>query len=161
LAVLLPVAACTLFLALVAAYPFIEERLTGDRSDHHVLERPRHNPTRTGIGVAGITFYGTLWAAAGADTMAILFHLSVNTLLHTFQVLLILGPPAAFLITRRICHGLQARDTEIATHGLETGQILRLPNGGYVEPHRPVDSEPAPTSLALQSGSPRIGLSKH
>ena len=138
-AVLLPVAVCTLFLALVAGYPFIEERLTGDRRQHHLLERPRDNPTRTGIGVAGVTFYGVLWAAAGADTIAVLFHLSVNSLLHVFQVLLILGPPAALLITRRICLALQESDAHIALHGLETGQVLRLPSGGYVEQHRPVD----------------------
>ncbi len=139
-AVLLPVAVCTLFLLLVAVYPFIEERLTGDRRDHHLLERPRNNPTRTGIGVAGITFYGVLWAAAGADTIAVQFHLSVNALLHIFQVLLILGPPAALLITRRICFSLQDRDTQIAVHGIETGQVVRLPDGGYVEKHRPVDA---------------------
>ncbi|MEV0290924.1 cytochrome b N-terminal domain-containing protein [Kribbella sp. NPDC050820] len=138
-AVLLPVAICTLFLALVAFYPWIEERLTGDRRNHHLLERPRHNPTRTGIGVAGMTFYGVLWAAAAADTMALLFHLSVNSLIHLFQILLILGPPAAFLITRRICLGLQASDAQIATHGIETGQVVRLPSGGYIETHRPVD----------------------
>ncbi|TDD16597.1 ubiquinol-cytochrome c reductase cytochrome b subunit [Kribbella turkmenica] len=139
LAILLPVTICTLFLAIVAVYPFIEERLTGDRGTHHLLERPRHNPTRTGIGVGGITFYGVLWAAAGADTMAVLFHLSVNTLLHIFQVLLIVGPPAAFLITRRICLGLQQQDTDIAVHGIETGEVVRLPDGGYIEKHRPVD----------------------
>ncbi|WP_433020637.1 cytochrome bc1 complex cytochrome b subunit [Kribbella sp. CA-294648] len=136
LAILLPVAACTLFLALVAVYPFLEERLTRDRRDHHLLERPRNNPTRTGLGAAGITFYGTLWAAAGADTMAILFNLSVNSLLRFFQVLLILGPPAALFVTRRICLGLQNRDTQLALHGIETGQVLRLPNGGYIEQHR-------------------------
>jgi ubiquinol-cytochrome c reductase cytochrome b subunit len=141
LAVLLPVAACTLFLALVAVYPFIEERFTGDRKDHHLLERPRHNPTRTGIGVAGITFYGVLWAAAGADTMAVLFHLSVNALLHAFQILLIVGPPVAFVITRRICLGLQIQDAEIAAHGLETGTVVRQPDGGYFEKHRPVDAQ--------------------
>jgi ubiquinol-cytochrome c reductase cytochrome b subunit len=141
LAVLLPVAVCTLFLVLVAVYPFIEERLTGDHNDHHLLERPRNNPTRTGIGVAGITFYGTLWAAAGADTMAVQFHLSINSLLRMFQLLLILGPPAALVITRRICLGLQQRDLEIATNGIETGRIVRRPDGGYVEQHRPVDRQ--------------------
>ncbi|WP_134120395.1 cytochrome bc1 complex cytochrome b subunit [Kribbella kalugense] len=141
LAVLLPVAVCTLFLVLVAVYPFIEERLTGDHKDHHLLERPRNNPTRTGIGVAGITFYGTLWAAAGADTMAVQFHLSINVLLRMFQLLLILGPPAALVITRRICLGLQQRDLEIATNGIETGRIVRRPDGGYVEQHRPSKRE--------------------
>ncbi|HWD77339.1 MAG TPA: cytochrome b N-terminal domain-containing protein [Kribbella sp.] len=136
-AVLVPVAVCTLFLGLVAAYPFIEERLTGDRKDHDLLERPRDNPTRTGIGVAGMTFYSVLWAAAGADTMAVQFHLSMNALLHGFQVLLILGPPAALFVTRRICLGLQQSEIEISEHGIETGRILRRPDGGYVEVHRP------------------------
>ncbi|NIK56305.1 cytochrome b [Kribbella shirazensis] len=135
LAVLLPVAACTLFLALVAVYPFLEERLTRGKWDES--ERPRDNPTRTGIGVAGITFYGVLWAAAGADTMALQFHMSVNTLLRVFQVLLIVGPPAALFITRRVCLGLQQQDKDIAEHGIETGRIVRLPSGGYVEDHRP------------------------
>ncbi|MFF0265215.1 cytochrome bc complex cytochrome b subunit [Kribbella sp. NPDC004536] len=141
-AVLVPVAACTLFLALVAAYPFIEERLTGDRKDHDVLARPRDHPTRTGIGVAGMTFYGVLWAAAGADTMAVQFHLSMNTLLHAFQVLLIFGPPAALFVTRRICLGLGQNE-------FETGRILRRPDGGYVEVHRPHELTP--------SGAPGAG----
>jgi ubiquinol-cytochrome c reductase cytochrome b subunit len=136
-AILLPVGICTLFLALVGICPFIEERVTRDRREHHLLERPRSNPIRTGIGVAGVVFYGTLWAAAGADTMAVQFHLSVNALIHLFQALLVLGPPVAFSITRRICLGLQQRDTDIATNGIETGRILRLPGGGYVETHRP------------------------
>jgi ubiquinol-cytochrome c reductase cytochrome b subunit len=145
LAILVPVTVCTLFLALVAAYPFIEERLTGDRKDHDLLERPRDNPTRTGIGVAGMTFYSVLWAAAGADTMAVEFHLSMNTLLHVFQVVLVLGPPAALVVTRRICLGLQYGEAEVAEHGIETGRIIRRPDGGYVEVHRP--ARRAPTEL--------------
>lgn len=140
LAVLLPVAVCTLFLVLVAGYPFIERWVTGDRRAHHLPERPRDNPTRTGIGVAGITFYGVLWAAAGADTIATVFQVSVNALLQLFQLLLIVGPPAGLVITRRYCMALRARDEQIALDGTETGQIVRLPDGGYVERHRPVDA---------------------
>ena len=140
LAILLPVTLCTLFLVLVGVYPFIESWILGDQGDQNLLERPRNNPTRTGIGAAGIVFYGVLWAAAGADTMAVLFHLSVNSLIHLFQVLLIVGPPAALVLTRRICVGLQGRDLELAVHGVETGRVVRLPDGGYVEDHRPVDA---------------------
>lgn len=139
LAILVPVALCTLFLALVAVYPFIEDWILGDRSDQNLLDRPRNNPIRTGIGVGGIVFYGVLWAAAGADTMAVLFHLSVNPLIHLFQVLLIAGPPIALVLTYRLCVGLQQRDLEIAVHGMETGRVVRLPDGGYVEDHRPVN----------------------
>lgn len=54
----------TLFV-LLGAYPFIERWMTGDTAEHHVLDRPRNNPTRTGIGVAGITRYGMFcWPAA-------------------------------------------------------------------------------------------------
>ena len=42
--------------------------------------------------------------------LAIIFHVSVNALLHVFQVLLIVGPPAGLVITRRLCLGLQAHD---------------------------------------------------
>jgi ubiquinol-cytochrome c reductase cytochrome b subunit len=160
LAVLLPVAVCTLFLLLVAGYPFIERWVTGDNRAHHLLERPRDNPTRTGLGVAGIVFYGVLWAAAGADTMATIFQVSVNALLHVFQVLLIVGPPAGLVITRRLCMALQASDGRIALHGTETGQVVRLPDGRYVEHHRPVDPHrrrrlagylPAPSMLPART----------
>lgn len=141
LAVLLPVVVCTLFLLLVAVYPFVERWVTGDGREHHLLERPSDNPTRTGIGVAGIVFYGVLWAAAGADTLATLFHVSVNALLHVFQLLLIVGPPAGLVITRRICLAQLAADGQVVEHGIETGQVVRLPDGGYVERHRPVSRD--------------------
>jgi ubiquinol-cytochrome c reductase cytochrome b subunit len=155
-AVLLPVAVCTLFLVLLAVYPFIERWVTGDGRTHHLLERPRNNPTRTGIGVAGVVFYGVLWAAAGADTLAVHFHLSVTALIRVFQVLVVVGPPVAFVVTRRICVALQAHAAEVALHGTETGRVVRLPDGGYVESHRPVDAYrrrrlagylPAPSTL--------------
>ncbi|MFI5735518.1 cytochrome bc complex cytochrome b subunit [Kribbella sp. NPDC051587] len=139
LAVLLPVTLCTLFLVLFALYPFIEDWVLGDRSDQNLLEHPRNNPTRTGLGVAGITFYGVLWAAAGADTIALKFNLSFNALIHAFQLLLIAGPPAALLLTRRICISLQTRALDEAVHGVETGRIVRLPDGGYLEDHRSLD----------------------
>jgi len=138
LAILLPVALCTLFFIVLAAYPFIEEWILGDRTDQNLLERPRNNPTRTGIGVAGIVFYGVLWAAAGADTLAITFHQSFNTLIHLFQVLLLVGPPIALVVTRRICLGLERADLDVVEHGVETGRVVRLPDGGYVEDHRPL-----------------------
>ena len=37
---------------LISLYPFLEEWVTGDKREHHLLDRPRNNPTRTGIGMA-------------------------------------------------------------------------------------------------------------
>jgi len=48
------------------------------------------------------------------------------------------GPAVAFTITRRICIGLQRKDKELLEHGLETGIIRQLPDGGFIEEHRPL-----------------------
>ncbi|MFC7405462.1 cytochrome b [Georgenia alba] len=138
LAVVVPLAAVGLFLGLVMLYPYLEAALTGDRREHHVLERPRHAPVRTGLGVAGMTFYGVLWAAASSDILATHFHLGVEGVVTTLQIALVLGPVTAFALTRLICHGLQRRDREVARHGHETGRIVQLPEGRFVEVRTPV-----------------------
>jgi ubiquinol-cytochrome c reductase cytochrome b subunit len=56
-----------------------------------------------------------------------------------FQVLLIVAPVLAFSVARRICFGLQRRDRELLAHGRETGRIVRMPGGEYIEVHQRVD----------------------
>jgi ubiquinol-cytochrome c reductase cytochrome b subunit len=137
--VLLPLVISLLFLAIVAAYPFVEKWVTGDDREHHVLDRPRNAPTRTAIGAAGVTFYAVLWAGASTDLIAINFHMSLNHVLTSMQILLIIGPVIAYWITKRACLALQRKDREIALHGRETGRVVRLPHGEYIEVHEPVD----------------------
>jgi ubiquinol-cytochrome c reductase cytochrome b subunit len=136
LAVIVPLALVGVFFAVLVAYPFLEARVTGDRGEHHLLDRPRLTPTRTGIGVAGMVFYGTLWAAGSADLLATQFRLSFEGVILILQVVLLFGPVAAFVLTRRICRGLQDRDAELVRHGTESGRILRSPGGGYTDVHR-------------------------
>ncbi|GAA2758321.1 cytochrome b [Actinopolymorpha rutila] len=138
-AILLPLLVGTLFFAVLAAYPYLEQRVTRDSAEHQLLQRPRNHPVRTGVGVAGIVFYGVLWAAAGANTIALVFHGSVEWLMYFLQALLVVGPVLGFDVTRRICLGLQRTDREILLHGRETGRIVRTPSGGYVEIHEPVE----------------------
>lgn len=135
LAILVPLAVVSLFILGVALYPFVEERFTRDRGDVEMLERPRNAAGRTALGVAGLVFIGTLWGAAAADHIAVLFRLSLEGVLIGFQVLLIAGPVVAFVLTKRICLGLQRKDRDIVQHGWETGRIVRLPGGEYVEVH--------------------------
>jgi ubiquinol-cytochrome c reductase cytochrome b subunit len=137
--VLVPLVVSLVFLALVAVYPFVEAWVTGDKREHHVLDRPRNAPTRTGIGAAGVTFYGVLWAAASTDLIATFFQMSLNQVLTFMQVLLIVGPVVAYLVTKRTCLSLQRKDREIVLHGRETGRIVRLPHGEYIEVHEPLD----------------------
>lgn len=154
LAVLVPLAVVGAFLAAVLVYPFVENWVT--RASGDVLDRPRDVPTRTAIGVAGMTFYGVLWGAASADVVAVTFHLSLETVLIGFQVGLVLGPIVAFSVTRRACLGLQRRDRAVLRHGYETGRIVRLPGGEYVEQHLPVP--PAQRELLGAAGYAPIQL---
>jgi ubiquinol-cytochrome c reductase cytochrome b subunit len=134
-----PLAVIGIFLLLVAVYPFLEERITGDRGEHHLLDRPRNMPTRTGIGVAGVVFYATLWAAGSADLIADAFSLTIEGVVLTMQIVLVVGPAIGFTLARRVCLGLQRKDRDVVLHGYETGRIVRLPGGEYIEVHEPVD----------------------
>ncbi|MEV7691722.1 cytochrome bc complex cytochrome b subunit [Microbacterium sp. NPDC089189] len=137
--ILLPLLVIGIFIVLVLIYPFIEAWITGDKREHHIAQRPRNAPTRTAIGAAGVTFYAVLWAAASSDLIATHFWVTMEGVIHTLQALLILGPIIAYFVTKRLCIALQKKDREIALHGYESGRIVRLPGGEYIEVHQPVD----------------------
>ena len=126
---------------LIGVYPFFEAWVTGDKREHHLLDRPRNAPTRTAIGVAGIVMYLVLFFAAGNDLMAIKLHLSINDITQALRVLFFIGPPIAFIITKRICLSLQRADRQKVLHGRETGTIWRYADGRFEEIHAPLTPE--------------------
>ena len=138
----------------LAFYPFLEAWATGDKREHHLLDRPRNAPVRTGIGVMAIVFYGILWLAGGNDLVATTFDLSINAISWTLRVLLIVAPPLAFIITKRTCLSLQRRDRDKLLHGYESGRILRLPHGEFVEVHQPLNEK----ELAVISSKPDTAI---
>ncbi|WP_226344913.1 cytochrome bc1 complex cytochrome b subunit [Agilicoccus flavus] len=159
--VLLPVA-----FGLMGAYPFLEAWVTGDKREHHLLDRPRNTPTRTAIGMAAITCYLVMFLAAGNDLMAIKMGLSINDITRVLQVLFFLGPIIAFIVTKRICLSLQRQDRELALHGRESGRIVATPDGRFYEAHEPIDKYTmwnlvdydAPKPLELTSGEDARGV---
>ncbi len=122
-------------------YPFLEAWVTGDKREHHLLDRPRNAPTRTGLGAMAISFYLLLWSGGGNDIIAIHFGASINDISNALRVLVFVVPPIVFVITKRICLGLQRRDREVALHGTESGKIVRLPHGEFIEVHEPVSPQ--------------------
>ncbi|HWU57172.1 MAG TPA: ubiquinol-cytochrome c reductase cytochrome b subunit [Microbacteriaceae bacterium] len=137
--IIIPVLVLGLFIVLVAIYPFIEAWVTGDKREHHITDRPRNNSTRTAIGAAGVTFYAALWAAASSDLIATHFKLSIEGVTHTIQASAILGPIIAYFVAKRICIALQKKDRSIALHGYESGRIVKLPGGEFIEVHEQLD----------------------
>jgi ubiquinol-cytochrome c reductase cytochrome b subunit len=152
LAILIPLAAILLFFTLVATYPFLEGWISRDRREHHLLDRPRNTPTKTGLGIAGVTFYITLWLAGGADVIATQFRVSFEALIWFLRGVILLGPPVAYLVARQVCHTLQDADRERLLHGAESGRIVRLPSGEYIEPHEPLSPR---QQSALDQGRPK------
>ncbi|WP_239308040.1 cytochrome bc complex cytochrome b subunit [Frankia sp. Cj3] len=122
---------------LLAVYPFLEAKFTGDSRPHNLLQRPRDTPARTGFGAMAISFYLVLWISGGNDVIAKTFDISLNAMTWAGRIGCIVVPPIAFTVTKRLCLHLQARDREIAEHGIETGIIHQLPDGEFVEKHRP------------------------
>ena len=131
----------TVILGGAALWPFFEQWATGDRSWHNVLDRPRNAPIRTATGMAAVVFYGVLWAEGANDVIADYTQIPLYTVTWIARVLVFVGPAIAFYVTRRICIGLQRKDRELLEHGLETGIIRQLPNGEFIEVHRPLDEE--------------------
>jgi ubiquinol-cytochrome c reductase cytochrome b subunit len=142
--IVLPGLAFTVLLLL----PFLEAWVTGDKRNHHLLERPRNAPTRTAIMVGLMTFYGLLWAAGGNDIIAITFDLSINQITYFMRAAVFIGPVIAFIVTRRWCISLQRADNDRLLHGYETGIIMRSAEGGYSERHLPIAESAAYTLTA-------------
>ena len=128
-----------LLTTVLVAYPWIEAWATGDRREHHLLDRPRNVPVRTGLGVMALTFYTVLWISGGNDIVATHLKLSINDITNTLRLLVIVLPPLAFLVTKRICLGLQRKDREKVLHGRETGVIYRTETGEFFEVHAPLE----------------------
>jgi ubiquinol-cytochrome c reductase cytochrome b subunit len=124
-----------------ALWPFLEQWITGDRSEHHVVDRPRNAPTRTAIGMAAIAFYGVLWLEGANDVIA--DHLSISLYVTTeiSRYAIFIAPIVAYWVTKRICLGLQRKDMHLLEHGVETGVIRQLPSGEFIEETRPLNDE--------------------
>ncbi|MFE2449100.1 cytochrome bc1 complex cytochrome b subunit [Streptomyces melanosporofaciens] len=141
LGVFIPIVLFPLVLFAIGLYPFIESWITGDKREHHILDRPRNAPTRTAFGVAWLTAYFVMLIGGGNDLWATHFHLSINSITWFVRIGFFAGPVLAFIATKRICLGLQRRDRDKVLHGRETGIIKRLPHGEFVEVHEPLAPE--------------------
>jgi ubiquinol-cytochrome c reductase cytochrome b subunit len=115
----------TLFL-----WPSLERLLSGDRREHHLLDRPREHPLRTGLGVAFFTWVATLFVAGAADRIFVTFGIAYTTQVWFFRVAAFVLPGAAFFVTRAICRELAAEGVR-PLRGF-TGQVVeRRADGSF------------------------------
>ena len=145
----------------LGAYPFIEAWVTGDKREHHLLDRPRNAPTRTGFGVMALTFYLLLFVGGGNDIIATAFNLSINEITWFIRIGLFVIPPLMFVFTRRICLGLQRRDRDKLLHGFETGRVLRLPHGASEDRYRWREEQAVPQAEPALQAEPLLLRREH
>ncbi|MFF7970025.1 cytochrome b N-terminal domain-containing protein [Streptomyces sp. NPDC007905] len=140
-----------LLFAVLYAYPFVEQRLTGEwHHEQHLCDRPRERPVRTGLGVAGTVFYGVLLLAGANDVIAQSFRISVNGLTWVLRIALVAAPVLAFLVTRWLCRALTEAERERLAEGVPTGEIRQSVTGGYETDHESVET--------FRPGAPRRPL---
>jgi ubiquinol-cytochrome c reductase cytochrome b subunit len=92
--------------ALLYAWPFLEARITGDRGEHHLLDRPRDRPMRTALGAAAISGFVVLLLAGSDDVFVTEFDWSIVTVRNVERVLFFVVPPLVGLFVRKIARDL-------------------------------------------------------
>ncbi|CAN5635896.1 ubiquinol-cytochrome c reductase cytochrome b subunit [soil metagenome] len=100
----------SLTFALLYAWPFLERRFTGEREEHHVLDRPRDRPVRTAVGVGVIAFFVVLMLAGGDDVIAEKLGVPIIPVVWTFRVLLFVLPLLLATFAWKLCRDLAADD---------------------------------------------------
>jgi ubiquinol-cytochrome c reductase cytochrome b subunit len=117
-----------IFAALFLA-PWIERRITGDRAEHHLLDRPRDAPGRTATGAAGIALVTILFVGGGQDVVARMLDTPVGHVTTALQLLALIAPPITWIVTWQLCKALQQRPPPGRTE--RAVAIVRDPAGGY------------------------------
>ena len=97
-------------LGVLASFPWIERKLTGDRRVHNLADRPRDAPNRTAFGVAFLSWVFLIFAFGAADRIFVLWGLSYNTQLYIFRIAIWVVPFILFFAVRHLCRNLQYAD---------------------------------------------------
>src|SRR5205823_3713615 len=85
--------------------------------------------------------YGVLWIEGANDVVADKLQIPLYTVTWIARIAVIVAPIIAYFITKRICLALQRKDREELLHGYESGIIRQLPDGEFIEVHKPVNEE--------------------
>jgi len=97
------------FFAALYLWPVIERRITGDRAEHHLLDKPSSVPWRIATGSAAVAFGTVLTLAGSDDVQAAHVGIPVEGLVTAYQVLVVVAPIICWFATFRIAREIAAR----------------------------------------------------
>ena len=147
-----------LIFTLCYAWPAIERRFTGDNEIHHLLDRPRDRPKRTAAGAAMIALMFVLLGASATDVLANFFQVSLNEVLWTFRILVLVVPPLIGIFVWRICIEMQGGGVDIGKRKRAvlmsrsaTGEYTTVPTAPQPDDERDaLEPIPVPVHIDLE-----------
>jgi ubiquinol-cytochrome c reductase cytochrome b subunit len=97
-------------LGVLLAFPWAEQRLTGDRGVHNMLDRPRDAPTRTAFGVAFLTWIVLVFFAGSTDRLYVFLGISYTSMTWIYRIVVVVVPILLFFVIRLVCRELRRSD---------------------------------------------------
>ena len=88
---------------ILALWPWLERRVTGDRAFHNLLDRPRDAPGRTAFGTALVAWVFLVFVAGSADRVFVLLGLSYTGQIWAYRALVWVVPVIVYAIAYRVC----------------------------------------------------------
>ncbi|HYM83577.1 MAG TPA: ubiquinol-cytochrome c reductase cytochrome b subunit, partial [Candidatus Dormibacteraeota bacterium] len=129
--------------ALVAAWPFIEARLTHeDRSEHNLLQMPWEAPFRSATGAALVAYFVVLTLAGGNDVLSVFVSVRLETLTAIFRIAAIAAPVLTWIVVfivlreidrRRRLRPERAPEQAMTPSGRPGFALRRTVSGGFEE----------------------------
>jgi ubiquinol-cytochrome c reductase cytochrome b subunit len=93
------------------ALPAIDRALfTHDHAEHHLLDRARDNPRRTGVLAAMLVWVVLVFFFGSADRVFLTLSIPYELQLWLARGLVFVGPPLAYVLVRRWCLALRRAD---------------------------------------------------
>ena len=126
---------------LLFMWPQIERRFTKDAAIHHLLDRPRDVPWRTGFGAAVLMFLGVITVAGAADRIDVAFGIPYDRQIIFYRVAVFVLPVLAFIVAKWNCERLLQSERH-PLRGWSGAAVRRTPSGGFER--LPERKEPRP-----------------
>jgi ubiquinol-cytochrome c reductase cytochrome b subunit len=92
------------------AWPWLEQRFTGDRRPHNVLQRPRDAPVRTAIGSGFLAWVMMIFIFGAADRVYVFLGIPYETQLWFFRVAIWILPILLGIVVYRLCLALKKKE---------------------------------------------------
>jgi ubiquinol-cytochrome c reductase cytochrome b subunit len=93
--------------AVLAAWPWLERRLRGDRDVHNLLDRPRDAPLRTAFGMGFLSWVFLVFFAGSSDRFFVFLGISYETQIWFWRLGVWVIPVLVAVVAFRTCRGLQ------------------------------------------------------